>query len=122
MKIAGTVLATRDVRRLAMFYEQLLGWPRLADEPGWVILRADDASHGLSFHEDVHYVSPVWPSAPGEQQMTAHLDIGTDDLDAAVAHAIECGATEAPHQPQDGVRVMLDPDGHPFCLFPSEMW
>ena len=54
--------------------------------------------------------------------MMVHLDIATDDLDAAVAHALECGATLADHQPQDGVRVMLDPDGHPLCLFPSPTW
>ena len=49
--------------------------------------------------------------------MMAHLDIATDDLAGAVANAIECGATVAEYQPQDDVRVMLDPDGHPFCLF-----
>jgi hypothetical protein len=34
-----------------------------------------------------------------------------------VAWAQEAGATVAGHQPQPDVRVMLDPDGHPFCLF-----
>ena len=40
---------------------------------------------------------------------------------AGGAWAIECGATEAEHQPQDRnhsrLRVMLDPAGHPFCLW-----
>ena len=27
------------------------------------------------------------------------------------------GATLAEFQPQDDVRVMLDPAGHPFCLY-----
>ncbi|WP_169501813.1 VOC family protein [Kribbella catacumbae] len=27
------------------------------------------------------------------------------------------GAELAAYQPQDNVRVMLDPDGHPFCLY-----
>jgi hypothetical protein len=27
------------------------------------------------------------------------------------------GATQAAYQPQDDVRVLIDPDGHPFCLF-----
>jgi catechol 2,3-dioxygenase-like lactoylglutathione lyase family enzyme len=119
---AGTVLSTRDVQALAAFYERLLGWPRLMDEDGWVVLRHDPAGHGLSFHEDCEYVPPVWPSVVGEQQMMMHLDIATDDLDAAVAHALECGAREAAFQPQSDVRVMLDPDGHPFCLFPSPNW
>jgi hypothetical protein len=49
--------------------------------------------------------------------MMIHLDIEADDLDDAVAWAIEAGATLAEHQPQEGVRVLLDPAGHPFCLF-----
>ena len=49
--------------------------------------------------------------------MMIHLDIGVDDLDAGVAWAIDAGATLAEHQPQEAVRVMLDPAGHPFCLF-----
>ncbi len=49
--------------------------------------------------------------------MMIHLDIEVDDLDDGVAWAIEAGATLAEHQPQDDVRVMLDPAGHPFCLF-----
>ncbi len=44
-----------------------------------------------------------------------------EDLDAGVAWAIECGASLADHQPQDGVRVMLDPNGHPFWLFPGSV-
>ena len=121
-RIAGTVLSTRDARSLAGFYERLLGWPRLADEAGWVVLRESATATGLSFHEDVEYVPPTWPSDPDRQRMMAHLDIATDDLAAAVAHALECGATIAEHQPQSDVRVMLDPDGHPFCLFPSAEW
>jgi Glyoxalase-like domain len=46
-----------------------------------------------------------------------HLDIEVDDLDAAIAHATELGATVATHQPQEHVRVLLDPAGHPFCLY-----
>jgi catechol 2,3-dioxygenase-like lactoylglutathione lyase family enzyme len=46
-----------------------------------------------------------------------HLEIRVDDLDAAVAHAVAQGATLADFQPQEYVRVCLDPAGHPFCLF-----
>jgi len=51
--------------------------------------------------------------------MMMHLDIAVDDLDEAVVWALEAGATLAEHQPQDQVRVLLDPAGHPFCLFPD---
>jgi hypothetical protein len=49
--------------------------------------------------------------------MMVHLDIKVDDLDQAVAWATEAGATLADFQPQNHVRVCLDPAGHPFCLF-----
>jgi hypothetical protein len=59
----------------------------------------------------------VWPTAPGAQQMMIHLDIAVDDLVEGVAHATRLGARAAAHQPQEDVRVMLDPAGRPFCLF-----
>ncbi|MHB1853548.1 MAG: VOC family protein [Acidimicrobiales bacterium] len=44
-----------------------------------------------------------------------------DDLEAAVAAALEAGGTEAEWQPPDRdphrIRIMLDPAGHPLCLF-----
>ena len=49
--------------------------------------------------------------------MQLHLEIKVDDLDGALAFALECGATVAEFQPQDDVRVCLDPAGHPFCLW-----
>lgn len=49
--------------------------------------------------------------------MTSHLDIAVDDLQAGVDWARQAGATLADYQPQEHVRVMLDPAGHPFCLF-----
>jgi Glyoxalase-like domain len=55
---------------------------------------------------------------PGDhQQMMSHLDIEVRDLAEAVAHALACGATIAEFQPQELVRVLLDPAGHPFCLW-----
>jgi hypothetical protein len=45
-----------------------------------------------------------------------HFDFQVGDLDDAVAEALELGATLAPHQPQEHVRVLFDPAGHPFCL------
>ncbi len=117
MRLSATVLDAPDARALAAFYEQLLGWTRVTDEPGWVMLRRRMA--GLSFQSEPHFVPPVWPSAPGAQQMMLHLDIAVEDLDAGVAWALATGARLADFQPQEEVRVLLDPVGHPFCLFPG---
>ncbi len=119
MRLAATVLDAPDARALAAFYEQLLGWTRVADEPGWVMLRPPDGGTGLSFQSEPNFVPPVWPSAPGEQQMMLHLDIAVEDLEAGVAWALAAGARLADFQPQAHVRVLLDPVGHPFCLFPG---
>jgi catechol 2,3-dioxygenase-like lactoylglutathione lyase family enzyme len=84
------------------------------------MLRPPTGGTGLSFQYEPDYAPPIWPTAPGEQQMTLHLDIAVDNLEDGVARAREAGAVLADHQPQNHVRVMLDPDGHPFCLFPDE--
>jgi predicted enzyme related to lactoylglutathione lyase len=117
IRLNATVLGAPDPRALANFYQQLLGWERGADEPEWVTLRPPILGTGLSFQLESDYVFPVWPPKPGEQQMMVHLDIAVDDLDAGVAHALKLGACLADEQRQAGVRVMLDPAGHPFCLF-----
>lgn len=51
--------------------------------------------------------------------MQLHLDLEVADVEAAVAWGLHCGAELAEHQPQDDVRVMLDPAGHPFCYYAS---
>lgn len=110
-------ISAPDPRALADFYQRLLGWPVGADEPDWVTLRDPDGGVGLAFQTESTYVRPTWPPGPGDQQMMMHLEIGVDDLDSAAAHATAAGANLAEYQPQDDVRVYLDPAGHPFCLW-----
>ena len=106
-----------DPGALAHFYQCLLGGEISAEEPDNVFLRGAAGSVGLSFQREPGYVRPVWPAGPGDQQMMIHLEIRVDDLERAGAHATACGAVIADHQPQDDVRVYLDPAGHPFCLW-----
>ncbi|MDT7803142.1 MAG: hypothetical protein QOI78_6575 [Actinomycetota bacterium] len=120
MKLTSTVLGAPDPRALAVFYATLLGWAIKTDEPEWVTLRPDDGGPGLSFQLEPDHVPPEWPQANGVQQMQMHLDIEVDDLDAAGAAAIDAGAGLAAFQPQEKVRVYLDPAGHPFCLWTRE--
>ena len=115
MSLTSTVLGTPDPRGLARFYAELLGWPIETDEPEWVTLRP--GGPGLSFQLESDHVPPTWPQGPGDQQMQLHLDLQVTDLAAAVEDAVALGATLAQFQPQDDVRVLLDPAGHPFCLY-----
>jgi catechol 2,3-dioxygenase-like lactoylglutathione lyase family enzyme len=120
LRLVGIVLDAPDAGELAAFYQRLLGWPVEQDEPGWRKLASPTGGPGLSFQTESAYVRPVWPAGPGDPQMSAHLDFAVDDLDAASAHAASAGATLAEHQPEDDLRVFLDPAGHPFCLFLAE--
>jgi catechol 2,3-dioxygenase-like lactoylglutathione lyase family enzyme len=115
--LTAAVLDTPDPRGLARFYQQLLGWPLGADDPEWATLRPPDGGAGLSFQLEEDHVPPVWPAGPGDPRMQLHLDIEVDDLASAVARAVAAGAVVADFQPQDDVRVCLDPAGHPFCLW-----
>ncbi len=111
------VLDSPDAQVLAGFWQQLLGWTRGADEPDWVTLRPPGGGIGLSFQTETRYVRPVWPAGDGDPQMQIHLDVEVRDLAQAVAWAQAQGAQLADFQPQTDVRVMLDPAGHPFCLW-----
>lgn len=119
LTLAGVVLGAPKARHLAEFYHRLLGWPFRDGDDGddWVVLTPPDGGPKLSFQTEVDHVPPVWPAGPGDQQMMVHLDIEVDDLDVAGQHATAAGARLADYQPQEGVRVYLDPAGHPFCLF-----
>jgi catechol-2,3-dioxygenase len=113
----GVVLDAPDAVALAGFYVSVLGWPMVKAEDGWAAIAVPGTSSYLAFQTAEGYVRPAWPNADGRQQMMIHIDVAVDDLTAAVAHAVELGAAVAGFQPQEDVRVLLDPAGHPFCLY-----
>ncbi|ROP44917.1 VOC family protein [Pseudokineococcus lusitanus] len=126
LRLNATVLGAPDPRALAAYYRELLGLTPGTDEPDWVTLRAPDGGAGLSFQREPDHVPPVWPQGPGDQQMQLHLDVevavpdGTTPaaaLAAAADRAVALGGRLPEHQPQEDVRVVLDPAGHPFCLY-----
>jgi len=114
--LAATVLQSPEPIALARFYGALTGWTVYEDGPTWARIRPVDGP-GLSVQFEPEYVAPTWPGTADAPGMQLHLDFQVEDLSAAVARAEELGATQAAFQPQDDVRVLLDPDGHPFCLF-----
>jgi len=123
LTVTSVTIGAPDPRELAAFYARLLRAevtdtdpPRPGEPPeaGWAQVSSDVT---LNFEWEPDYVAPTWPSVAGKQQIMEHLDVWVDDLDAASAWAVEAGATLAEYQPQDDVRVFLDPAGHPFCLF-----
>jgi catechol 2,3-dioxygenase-like lactoylglutathione lyase family enzyme len=113
----GVVLEAPDAAALARFYSDLLGWPIAKEEPGGAAIQVPGTSSYLAFEDSPGYEPPVWPAADGRQRQMMHIDVAVDDVASAVADAVELGATVADFQPQDDVRVLLDPAGHPFCLY-----
>ncbi|WSF56353.1 VOC family protein [Streptomyces canus] len=83
----------------------------------WAEIAPSDGGPGLSFQTEPLFTRPRWPSTRSEQQMMMHLDIEVNDLSSAVELALALGATVTDFQPQDDVRVLFDPAGHPLCLF-----
>jgi catechol 2,3-dioxygenase-like lactoylglutathione lyase family enzyme len=112
----GAAIEAPDPAALAGFYAELLGWPVVHQEPGTTVVASAPEGPYLTFEVAEDYRVPVWPPVEGAQRPMMHLDFQVGDLDAAVADAVELGATLASSQPQENVRVMLDPVGHPFCL------
>jgi hypothetical protein len=76
---------------------------------------------GLNIQAEPGYEPPTWPEQQGHQAKMMHMEILVDDVEAAAQLVLGCGGSEAAHQPLDRdrtrLRVMLDPAGHPFCLF-----
>jgi catechol-2,3-dioxygenase len=113
----GVVLDAPDARALGHFYADLLGWEISKESDQECTLAPSSGVAYLAVQTSPDYARPTWPNADGRQQMMLHLDFEVSDVAAAVAHAVELGAQVAAHQPQEDVRVMLDPAGHPFCLY-----
>jgi predicted enzyme related to lactoylglutathione lyase len=113
----GVVLDAPDPHALGQFYASLLGWEITHDDGVDVNLIPPNGVAYLAIQLEREYVRPVWPAAKGQQQMMLHLDFEVTDLEAALAHALELGAQLPEFQPQANVRVLLDPAGHPFCLY-----
>ena len=100
-----------DASALARFYAGLFGVEVAYDGPEGAMVTTD--GHTLMVQQVQGYTAPRWPDPEHPQQ--AHLDVLVDDLDAAVARALELGATKLPGG-GDGWRTLADPAGHPFDL------
>lgn len=114
--VAGFAYDCKNADALADFYVRLLGWKKEFSAEGWAGLRSPQGWI-LAFQELEDYVPPVWPWENGSQQQQAHMDFELDcPLEEGVTYAISCGARKAEVQYFETSTVMLDPEGHPFCL------
>ena len=113
----GIVLEAPDPHALLVFWSAILDKPIYDEGENGGALDLREGVAYLAVQRAEVYEPPVWPPEPGKPGMQLHLDVQVSDLETAVEQAVELGARVAEHQPQDDVRVMLDPAGHPFCLY-----
>jgi catechol 2,3-dioxygenase-like lactoylglutathione lyase family enzyme len=131
----SVVVDCADPEVSSRFWQELLGYARLYDDPAgsdadaggseagtartdWITIGTpDQGGDRISFQRVDGFRPPTWPTGPTPQQM--HLDVEVADLAAADERALAIGArplAEAVVHEDETFRVYADPDGHPFCL------
>lgn len=136
VRFAQVVFDTTDARRAAEFWRQLLGLvyrpgdetpgPGVDDPKGrdWLNLRTPDGTPLLAFQQVGELAQPTWPDDRVPQQL--HLDLVVRDvaeLDAAQEAVLALGGAlrlDRSDDPDEPLRVFVDPDGHPFCVFVTD--
>lgn len=111
------VLDCRDPQALSDFYAKLLGWHKGYVTDDFIIIVSQSCAVNIGFQRNELYTPPVWPEEPGRQQQMLHLDFSMEKekLQEWTDFAVSLGAKKADTQYGEWA-VMLDPEGHPFCL------
>ncbi|MFD8597256.1 VOC family protein [Kitasatospora sp. NPDC059646] len=106
-----------DPIKLAAFYQHATGWQLTDSTEDFAALDAGPGRPALGFARVPDHRAPQWPD--GGRRL--HLDFAVADLDRAVADLLRLGATKPAFQPgAHAWVVLLDPEGHPFCLAPAD--
>lgn len=124
IKLVNFTIDCKRPLELANFYGKLLDWTIVHNSEEFVVLAPKGTNEGeypsIVFQLNEEYIAPVWPVKQGEQQTMAHLDFAVNELENSVKWAKECGAKIANEQFSEKWTVMIDPEGHPFCLVPMK--
>ena len=123
IKMFSITLDCKGAHELADFYAALLDWEKRCDDSEFIEVSAQKGEplfrgeHPFIWiQQNNDYMSPVWPEEPEAQQQMVHIDFAVNNIEKAVQHALDCGATKSVKQYSENWTVMFDPAGHPFCL------
>jgi Glyoxalase-like domain len=105
IRLSGIVIDATDIDLLARFWSRLLGLEITRREDDWVGLGPSLALQQVP--------------EPKTTKNRIHLDLVADDFAAAIARAIELGATPAGDVQEDLWQVWRDPEGNEFCICKS---
>ncbi|MER7457381.1 VOC family protein [Micromonospora sp. NPDC126480] len=100
-----------DIDKVGAFYAELTGWDVVRQDADRFGVRAPDGQE-IEFQRAPDHVAPQWPGQDRPQQF--HLDLQTDDPEAAAERALALGATRLADGPS--WITLADPAGHPFDL------
>ena len=104
-----------DPARQARFYADAFGWEVTYSDADYGMVEGDGVRIG--FGRIAGFRPATWPDESDSKRF--HLDLRVDDLDGATERLCALGASLPEFQPGgDRWRVLLDPDGQPFCLCP----
>ena len=114
MQLRAVTIDCANPVELAEFYARLTGFEVTHSSDDEAALESDSGLW-VWFQRVADYKRPSWPTQDVPQQI--HLDLGSENLEEDERRALSLGATTASEQPgEDRWRVLLDPEGHPFCL------
>ncbi len=109
-RIDEIVVDCRDPMVLGSFWAAVLGVAPTVREPAWVTVRDPEQGLVLAFQA-------VPEAKTGKNRL--HVDVRVEDLEDARTACVALGATaQGPvvHDADGSFQVMLDPEGHEFCL------
>jgi predicted enzyme related to lactoylglutathione lyase len=111
-------LDSGNPREHTEFYAKALGWKIAMLEDDYGMLTSDSGM-AIGFGRVDNYTRPEWPDPEGKKRY--HLDLNVDDLRSAEKELVALGAEIAEWQPNaERWTVMLDPQGQPFCIVPTQ--
>lgn len=110
-------LDSGDPKGLTEFYAKVLGWEVVVAEEQYGML-SDPSGTSIGFGLIDDYRPLAWPDPDGAKRY--HLDFYVEDVEKAEQELTALGAKVADWQPdRERWTVMLDPQGHPFCIVPK---
>jgi predicted enzyme related to lactoylglutathione lyase len=107
LRFSEVCIDAADVRVLADWWAQVLGWPQDVDEDGDILLRSPDGPDWL------------FCAVPDDKVVKnrIHFDFTPDDQQAEVDRLIGLGARQVDIGQGDQSWVVLaDPEGNEFCV------
>ncbi|MDO9454502.1 VOC family protein [Nocardioides sp.] len=115
LALVGLRLDVQDVRRMASFWADVLGW-RAEDQEDGAVAVLPDAPSGYPL-----MLRPGGSSKSSQNRIHFDLTTGSmDEMQQLISHAYSLGATDGDigQSPDEPHTVLVDPEGNEFCVIP----